>query len=169
MTSSRGKDPAAEWPPSNPQMSPQPIRALPGVDKRVVQIKLIKWLLFEVLFSLMALAFNWGHTALNLNNNGSSLATVAGRGELLLISAAIVAAGVGDLIKEGLNTKLQGTKMLLTGLGMEMVATSAWLYSEVASSEPNGINPSTTVGLSAVVTLSSLTIAIACMIVAEVK
>lgn len=161
-------------PRSRPRAAAKPSGArrvhAPKLNGKNVRLKLLKWLVFEVLFSMLALAFQWAHYA--ARGDCSKLGTVIAHGELLLVSAAIVAAGVGDLAKAGLTSKLRGTKMTLIGGGMAVVATSAWFYSEVASSvdaSDGGVKPAVAVCVSGVVAVVSLALSIACMIAAEVR
>jgi hypothetical protein len=81
--------------------------------------RLLKWLIFSVLLALLPLAYNCLHV---LTRNGSlSLASLLGKGELLLIAASISAAAVGSLIggsKDSLILKFVagGGSVLLLGL-----------------------------------------------------
>jgi hypothetical protein len=140
-----------------------------GVDGGEIRLKLLKWLFFEVAFALLALVFNWADGA--IHGMGFGLAGALGRGEFLLVAAAVVAAGVGDLVKGGLNSRIRGTKISLIGSGMAIVASSAWFYAEVATpgSASSGIDQSVTVVVSACVGLVSFVLSIACLIAAEVR
>jgi hypothetical protein len=134
-----------------------------------VSLKLGKWLIFEVLIALVPLAFNWFGAV--LRDGDSTASAVLGRGELLLVSTAIVAASLGELMNKGLNEHLRGTKQMLVGVGIILIIAATWLYSEAAVTP--GEVPLADVG--PVVTMSCVIAAVAsilsasCLVVAEVK
>src|SRR3569833_3117170 len=79
------------------------------IDRGEVRLKLLKWTFFEIIFALLPLAFNWADSV--IHGLGANAAQVLGRGELLLVSVAIIAAAIGDLVKGGLGTTIRGWKI----------------------------------------------------------
>ncbi|MGH3865522.1 MAG: hypothetical protein ACRDQ4_05150 [Pseudonocardiaceae bacterium] len=138
-------------------------------DSQELRIKVGKWLLFEIVFALLPLFFNWG-TAI-LHDKSVSWGLLVGRGELLLISVAIIAAAIGNLVNSGWNEKLHGVKQTLVGVGFILGCTGTWLYSQAAifPGENNDINTTYVVGISVIVTIGAIVLSLACLITAEVK
>ncbi len=61
-----------------------------SLDWKETRFKLLKWLFFEVSFALTPLGFNWLGAV--IHGGQSNAEAVLGRGELLLVASAIVAA-----------------------------------------------------------------------------
>jgi len=139
------------------------------LDWREVALKLLKWIMFEVIFALMPLAFNWASAELKHKNAGWE--EILGRGELLLVAVAIVAAGLGDLSNRGMNNRLRGTKQTLIGVGCILICASTWLYSQVAvlPGEANSVDLGAVVVISLAVAPSAMFLSLVCSIAAEVK
>lgn len=72
--------------------------------------KLTRWLIFNVMIALVPLSA--GFLGLQLARQELSLHTLTARGELLLISSAIAAAAVGELIPAG---RARATRKLCAG------------------------------------------------------
>ncbi|WFE95937.1 hypothetical protein [Micromonospora sp. WMMD987] len=140
-----------------------------SLDMREVGLKLSKWFLFEVVFALVPLGFNWLGSI--LHGGGSGINVILGRGELLLVSTAIVAASLGDLVNKGLNPQLRGFKQLLVGVGIFLIVAATWLYAEAAATpgEAATVDLGLVVTLSLTVALVAIILSMACLVVAEVK
>ena len=138
-------------------------------DRNEVLLKLGKWLFFEIVFALVPLLFNW--LTGELRNRDGGLDAVLGRGELLLVSVAIVAAALGDLVNRGMNTRLRGTKQTLLGVGCFVICASTWLYSQVAilPGIDSGIPVGKIVAISLIVAPTAMLLSLASSIVAEVR
>lgn len=139
------------------------------IDRKEVGLKLSKWFLFEVVFALVPLGFNWLGSVLHGGQSGAG--AILGRGELLLVASAIVAASIGDVVNKGLNPQLRGFKQLLVGVGILLIVAATWLYAEAAA--PPGqviaVNVNLVVTLSIVIASVAIILSMACLIVAEVK
>jgi hypothetical protein len=146
-----------------------PTPSATSVDQVEIRLKLLKWIFFEIIFALLPLVFDWADGA--IHGKGTSLAKVLGRGELLLVSVAIMAAAIGDLVKGGLNSRIRSLKVSLVGFGMILATGATWLYAEVAVApcESSGIAMRVTVIASICVASAAILSSVGCLIAAEVK
>ncbi len=100
--------------------------------------RLIKWLFFSILIALLPLAFTWIYSY--INNLERSYVDIVGRGELLLISASICAAALGDLI--GTSHQRKGTTIaayIAGGSAVVILMLCSLLFASLpASPDPNG-------------------------------
>src|SRR5687768_2260413 len=80
--------------------NPPPVPSSPFQDK--IRRKLAKWLFYEVAFALLPLGFAWKERM--VRGEEADWFAILGRGELLLVSVAIVAAGIGELISNGMHS-----------------------------------------------------------------
>jgi len=139
------------------------------LDSHRLWVKAGKWLLFEIIFALLPLFFNWG-TGM-LHNKNVTWGLLLGRGELLLISVAIIAAAIGNLVSDEWGEKLHGVKQSLVGVGLILGCTGTWLYSQAATfpGETNDIDTGAVAGISVIVTIAAIALSLACLITVEVK
>ncbi|WP_133908070.1 hypothetical protein [Actinophytocola oryzae] len=141
----------------------------PHLDKREVALKLLKWVLFEVLFAILPLFFAWASAALKHKDTGWG--QTLGRGELLLVAVAIIAVALGDLASHGLNDRLRAWKLGLFGIGILLVCVASWLYSQVATlpGEVSDVDIEAVVVISFIVAPTAMFLSLVCAVVAEVK
>ena len=90
--------------------------------------KLVRWLVFSVAIALLPLAFN----GLKVLGRGETLTFVSlcSRGELLLISAAISAAAIGELVGRGGGKAIP--KLLAVGSCVIILALASWWFADVS-------------------------------------
>src|SRR5205814_8158636 len=93
-------------------------------------LKLAKWLFFEIAFALLPFFFAW--KALMVRGEEFTWAKIVGQGELLLVAVAIVAAGMGDLLAEGIQGRLRSTKFCRVGFSILLMVASANFYGDLA-------------------------------------
>lgn len=96
--------------------------------------KLTRWFIFGVAIACMPVAFN----AVRLVMRGWSptFEALTGRGELLLVAAAISARALGDLIGSGVRMKVG--KILAGGAAVLMLLIASFAYADVTASLLNG-------------------------------
>jgi hypothetical protein len=130
--------------------------------------KLAKWMFFEVVFALLPLLFSLASAL--VHKQGWDFYGALGRGELVLVAAAIIAASVGDLVKNGLAGPLPGTKLSLIGTGMALVAAAGWFYSEAAPTAGRSeLEIAVIVSVSALIGTAAFFLSLFCLVVAEVR
>jgi hypothetical protein len=91
--------------------------------------KVIRWLLFSVLIALLPLGFN----AISLFTRGISvdLVNLVSRGELLLISTAICAAAVGELVPTG--PALRISKIIVVGSTVIILIAASYYFADISA------------------------------------
>lgn len=85
--------------------------------------KLVRWLIFSVVIALLPLAFN----LLNIisQENTISFYLIFSHGELLLVSAAITATAIGELVASGKNKAI--AKLISGGCcTVDLIVASYW-------------------------------------------
>lgn len=96
--------------------------------------RIIKWLLFGVLCSLLPIGF----VALDFFTDGTgfNMANLIGKGELLLVSSGIAAAGLGELLTE---SPKKSVGVMFTGASSIILigVCSYWFSSVASSASPN--------------------------------
>ena len=96
--------------------------------------RVFKWLLFGVLCSLLPIGF----VAIDFFTDGKvvGVGNLIGRGELLLITTGIAAAGLGELISESAKKSIG---VMFTGAAsLILIGICSYSYSSVVSSQnPN--------------------------------
>lgn len=99
-----------------------------------VLAKLLLWMIFGVFFALMPVAFN----AVSILTHGGKISydRLAGRGELLLIAAAIAAMAAGELIISPY-TRMKSVKLVLVGLNMLTVCMASLWFGDVSAAIQN--------------------------------
>jgi hypothetical protein len=101
------------------------------------RIKLTRWFIFTVLAALVPVAF--GSLILYYRNKPLSLEAVTSKGELLLISAGIAGAGIGELIASG--TVKRGTaKLVCAGLCFITLMLSGMWFGDISSTTVETMN-----------------------------
>ena len=128
--------------------------------------KLARWFLFGVLFTLLPFALSY----LNLRARSKSVKSVKigslfARGELLLVSAAIGIAAVGELF--GVKDANPLGQIITGGVSLLLVVIQALWYASV--SEPNSDFDADFVGrVSVIFFVMTVLASIACLLVAGV-
>lgn len=91
--------------------------------------KIIRWVIFSVLFALLPICFHM----LKIVSSGNvlSLESVFGSGELLLIGAAISAAAIGELVVG--NAYKKKAKLTVSGACIFLLALNSLWYADVSS------------------------------------
>lgn len=97
--------------------------------------KLIRWTIFSVAVALLPLVFH----ALQLTTRGKavSVTAVTSHGELLLISVALAAAAIGDLLGNR-NWTLSIPKLVASGFCMLMLLLSSFYYADISACRMSG-------------------------------
>lgn len=99
--------------------------------------KLIKWLLFSAVISLVPICATY--VILLSSNNSPSFISLICRGELQLISVALLANGIGEIVANDTINKI--IKLLLTGVStILLLIISIWYGSIVSSLISSSIN-----------------------------
>lgn len=113
-----------------------------------LSVRLIRWLVFSVIVALLPLAFN----ALRLRTLDP--AAIYGRGELLLVTAALTAAAIGDLLgPEASQARVVGKLFIAGGCVVDLVLASAWfgdISAALRGAEGIGTDPSHVAAMSGV-------------------
>ena len=100
--------------------------------------RLVKWILFSVIISLLPLVAD-GVNRISQGRSGigqSVLTEVLAHGELLLVSAAIAADAVGDLIGSGPEFKM--LKYLAGGACLAIILFGSLWYAGIAANSHDG-------------------------------
>src|SRR5712691_3769846 len=92
--------------------------------------KLTRWFVFGVVIASLPVLFNVFHVA--IRGGAATIDTLTGRGELLLVAAAISAAAVGDLVGSGPNLR-PGKILAGGGAVMVLFAASAFFMDVTAA------------------------------------
>ncbi|MFJ6951606.1 hypothetical protein [Micromonospora aurantiaca (nom. illeg.)] len=95
-----------------------------------IRTKLARWFFFGVTIAVMPIFAN-ALSALSRSTD-TSYENLVGRGELLLVSAGIAAAGVGELFARQ-ETKLKTPRLMLVGAGLLLVCLSSYWFADIAS------------------------------------
>lgn len=91
--------------------------------------KLVKWLIFGVILALVPLAFVWFCRL--IFGQDITLESLLSRGDLLLITAGLCAAGIGEMIGSG--GALKGAKIISGGLSVVILLLSALIFAVVSN------------------------------------
>ncbi|WP_203915551.1 hypothetical protein [Rhizocola hellebori] len=102
---------------------------LRSTSGRRVRKKLLLWIIFGVAFALMPVVLSFLNAATRGNAVGYD--DLVGRGELLLIAAAVSAATAGDLIAA--KTSLESTRIILVGLNLVLACMASLWFGGIAS------------------------------------
>ena len=97
--------------------------------------KLLRWLIFSVIVALLPFIFN--SLTLLLNGTFPSIVLVCSNGDLLLVSAAISAAALGELIGNDTNKK-KIAKIFAGGGCLAILILASYLYAYIANSLQSG-------------------------------
>jgi hypothetical protein len=91
--------------------------------------KLLRWLIFGVLLALVPLVFSWFCRL--IFSEDASLKTLLSQGELLLITAALCAAAIGELL--GSDDKQKNWKIISGGASLMILIFSALIFSVISN------------------------------------
>lgn len=99
--------------------------------------KLIRWIIFSVVIALLPILVNW--VFLWLRRKATTFENLTGRGELLLIAAAMAASAIGEVIPIG-QTAIVPTghfiaiaKFIAVGLCVAIVLISSVCFGDISS------------------------------------
>ncbi|MEV2267785.1 hypothetical protein [Nonomuraea africana] len=151
-----------------------------------MSLRIHRWILFEVFFALMPIIFNYANS--RMIGVPASYATLVGKGELLLISGAICAAGMGELVASitkksatpQSGSRFAGLKITLIATSAILIAGTSWFYASTAeriqlttnagkSLHEAAINFDSVAATSTAILLFAMLTSIGCLIVAEVS
>jgi hypothetical protein len=108
-----------------------------GAAEVAVGRRLIFWLIYVVLASVVPLGWTYSHLA--ETHAPHSFAAVLSRGELVIISTVLATGSVGDLLAR--KTKGSGISIfegIIIGSAVLLLMCGGWLYSLVSSASPEG-------------------------------
>ena len=98
----------------------------------------LKWLMFQICFGLLPIGLN----AVRILAEGDSFTwtKILSRGELLLISCALSAGAIGDIV--AINTRHIGTRIVAVGCCVVSLFLGAYSYAQLSGqiSSGNGYN-----------------------------
>ena len=126
------------------------------------------WAIFGVLLALVPILFSaiseW------IRGDSVGLSEVIGGGELLLVSAGISAASLGELARQRTDA-LSGVRAILTGVGIVTILLAGLLFADIAGSIRNDedIDAVRVATVSIVIFTISVVTAATAMVVAEVS
>ena len=98
--------------------------------------KLTKWLFFSVAVALLPLSFHY--LQLVMVGRSPGLADITQHGELLIISAAMAAAAIGDVVSAEVSRSI--LKMMAIGFCVIMLLLSSLLYAFISSCTMTGVD-----------------------------
>lgn len=107
----------------NSSTIPQP----PNKDWHVIFTKLLIWSIFTVAFSLLPLLFNW--FLVFIRGQTFTLIDLISSGELVLISVAINAAALGEIIEYGTKKPYDIRRILAIGFCVLTMTLASFAYS----------------------------------------
>lgn len=109
-----------------------PTGSPPEPKQKLPSEKLVRWLVFGVVFALLPLFFNY----LKAYGRGATIspADLSAHGELLLISAAIAAAAVGELLASG--RRYQIAKIIAGGGSVLLLAVASLWFADISTLAP---------------------------------
>ncbi|MEU4802020.1 hypothetical protein [Actinosynnema sp. NPDC023587] len=126
------------------------------------------WVIFELAFAILPLVMNllgsMGH------RRPADWSALLGKGELLLVSVAIVATAVGHLLNREIATRLRGVRVLLVGVGFLLGCIGTGIYAQSIPVEGNlqTVDIGFVVASSAIIGPCAFVLSLVCLIVAEV-
>jgi hypothetical protein len=106
-----------------------------GLSSSSVGEGLLRWILFSVSFSTLPLAFNYlsGIT----RNQPIGYVSLVGRGELLIVSVAIAAAGAGDLFGRA-ELIHRNYRLFVVGMSFIIVCLASLWFADIANALREG-------------------------------
>jgi hypothetical protein len=93
-------------------------------------MKVVRWSIFSVAFALLPIGVNGLSAA--TRNRGIAYDDLVGRGELLLVTAAIAAASAGELFGDK-ESRLRTTRLFLVGMSFLVVCLSSYWFADIAA------------------------------------
>jgi hypothetical protein len=129
--------------------------------------KLVKWIMFSVAVALLPLVFRF----LQIVTRGQlpSIQDITSQGELLLISGAMAAAALGEIIMSNISHSI--LKIISGGFCVIMLLISSFYYADIASYSFNGLalNKGIASEISIITYIFTLISSGSCIAVAEVE
>ena len=93
--------------------------------------RLAKWLIFGILIALVPLLASW--TTGKLFGVGGSLVDLLAKGELYIITAALCAAGIGEVV--GSTNEHKALRLIFGGFTTILLLLSALLFAAVSNQD----------------------------------
>jgi hypothetical protein len=109
---------------------PAAVGDAPGVLSTIFSEKLLRWLLFGVLFATLPVMVNFFFVVTQALS--PSLSSLVGQGELLIISAGVAATGAGEL-QGVLLGKLRRVQIFVSAMAYLVVCVSSVWFASVAT------------------------------------
>ena len=101
--------------------------------------RLISWIIFSVFVALVPLAFN--AASLHTRQGPTQPRTILDRGELLLITAALCAAAIGELFASPqVDGIVRLSKLIAGGAVVLILLFSSLYFADVSSAHASGVN-----------------------------
>jgi hypothetical protein len=134
---------------------------------RLVAVKIVRWLIFGAIISLLPLAFTFGDLA--LRGRPHHLVDVIGSGELLVVVWVLSASALGEMF--GGSSGHPVLRIVTGGLTLLVIVLSAMLYALVAEAKAGGqpIDEELLVNASMILYVGSLIPCVFCLICSEIE
>lgn len=97
---------------------------------RSILRKLLGWFIFTLVFSLLPLSLNWLSAV--SRDQAVTIVNLTSHGELLIISVAITAAALGEIITND-PKRWPEVKIVSIGTSMVILVISSWWYSDITT------------------------------------
>lgn len=101
-----------------------------GKNGRFIFRKLLGWFIFTLIFSLLPIYLNWLSGV--SRDQALTMVNLTSHGELLIISVAITAAALGEIITND-PKRLPELKIISIGTSMVILVISSWWYSDITT------------------------------------
>jgi hypothetical protein len=129
--------------------------------------RVVRWLIFSVIIALLPLAFNY--LRIFIRGTIPSLILLLSHGELLLVSAAIAATAIGELVASGEERKI--AKYVAGGGCVSILFLASALFAEISSAIYSGASISSELVSSSSTLMFGFTVisSISCIVLAELS
>jgi hypothetical protein len=129
--------------------------------------KIVRWLIFSVVIALLPLAFNY--IRILIQGTNPTLVVLLSRGELLLVSAAIAAAAIGELIASGEEWRI--AKYVAGGGCVSVLFLTSALFAEISNATYSGaaVNSALISSSSALLFGFAVVSSASCIVLAELR
>lgn len=150
-------------------MTTHPVSTADPIGHTVIT-KLVHWLVFSVIISLLPLIFNLITMIIYAWGPGPSLLSISSRGELMLVSAGIAAKGIGELFASG-RKKLIAKYVAGGGCVVVLVLSSmSFVYISTASGSGVPLDAATRISQASAIMLGFTMLASgSCVALSEVR
>ncbi|HUF08553.1 MAG TPA: hypothetical protein VMO47_04475, partial [Rhodothermales bacterium] len=100
-----------------------------------MRAKIIRFVVYGVVVALLPIAIKCIHMV--MYGESLSLPSILSNGELLLVTVALTAGGIGEVVSSG--NKLGATKLLAAGGCVIILVLSAAWFGQISASLTNGV------------------------------